>query len=436
MNISESSKTYLAYSHFELLHFTIGSCEFTEMIPIICPNEVDNAYCHIITKNGNDTHHSQIVQQYRCKTCGRTFYAHTSREVNAIDQQLRDYLSEKIQGGRLNSGNISSLLNTSHATASRILQKILNTVALLPNYRSFRMKHRNSSSLFLDETFLNICGHTWYLIVVLSGNGKFMDFRLVKHRTKEIFASMISDAGKRLNYGLKTVYTDGFMAYKGAIQELKQPIIHVRHIHRPPYGRIEVDTYTFDSHHMIIHTLKTTNELPKAGGYFLGWQKIKRYRLGTMKRGRKAGGKNRSKGEIEFDKCRKRARKGKRGRPKGCKMPRGRGILQVFEHNIKDGCVRAVASSSELIAKSLTRVFREFPAKCITTNLVENVFSVLKKLVNFRGYRTPDGWKRLLVGYFILRDDPKILQQVLNSMNFSTQLRQQYYSRIGGIIAV
>ncbi|MGQ4875215.1 MAG: hypothetical protein ACP6IY_14205 [Promethearchaeia archaeon] len=35
--------------------------------------------------------------------------------------------------------------------------------------------------------------------------------------------------------------TDDFSAYKGAMTGLKRNVIHVRHIHQPPYGRIVID---------------------------------------------------------------------------------------------------------------------------------------------------------------------------------------------------
>ncbi|MHA1673034.1 MAG: hypothetical protein ACTSYI_05350 [Promethearchaeota archaeon] len=53
---------------------------------------------------------------------------------------------------------------------------------------------------------------------------------------------------------------------------------------------------------------------------------------------------------------------------------------------------------------------------------MENIYSVLKKLINFRGKRSIEGWKQLLTGYFALRDDPKLLEEVLKSMNFSPHL--------------
>ncbi|MHA1148021.1 MAG: hypothetical protein ACTSR8_07215 [Promethearchaeota archaeon] len=63
-----------------------------------------------------------------------------------------------------------------------------------------------------------------------------------------------------------------------------------------------------------------------------------------------------------------------------------------------------------------------FGNKHITTNPVENVFSVLKKLIDFRGKRDLEYWRLLLRYYFTVRECPSILKEVLDELSFSPQM--------------
>ncbi|MHA1337169.1 MAG: hypothetical protein ACTSPW_15745 [Promethearchaeota archaeon] len=67
-----------------------------------------------------------------------------------------------------------------------------------------------------------------------------------------------------------------------------------------------------------------------------------------------------------------------------------------------------------------------FGEKHVTTNSVKNIFSVLKKLIDFRGKRDLDYWRLLIRYFFTVRECPQILKEVLNSFDFSPQLLHKY----------
>jgi len=416
----------IASNYVEIVEITLGNKIIHESIPIICPNQITNDTSHRIVRNGHDSGNSKNSQQYLCKTCNKSFYGHTSREIVSLTSQLRSILSDRLKDGRLNTGIIAASLNISQTSASRILHKILQLIPESPKFKDVRLKQRNSNSLFVDETFLKIGGKTWYLIVVLSGNQKIMDFRLVEHRNLEVLLDMIRDCASRLNYTLKLLITDGFQVYKGVAYALRRDLTHIRHIHKPPYGRIEFDIYSVAEHNVKILHVESSTDISAYSGYFLATSKSSVKNYGTKKKGRRAGGINRSKEIIEKEKAEKLKNKRKRGRPKGIKVKEKAMELHVFEHNKKDGWVRAVCDSSKPIANALNTVFRQFAEKSITTNLVENIFSVLKKLINFRGQRNVDGWQKLLIGYFALRDNPKLLDHVLKSVKLNPLLVLAY----------
>ncbi len=58
----------------------------------------------------------------------------------------------------------------------------------------------------------------------------------------------------------------------------------------------------------------------------------------------------------------------------------------------------------------------------ITSNLVEKEYSVLKKLINFRGRRSVEMWDDLLFSYFVIRDEPKILDKILEDCDISFKM--------------
>lgn len=400
----------------------LGNNQIEYNFLIICPNQEDTKDLHYFTLNGHDTHYNTPKQQYYCQTCGKSFYAHTSRIFKEFENNIKKVIKETINGGHLEIEKISKRLNIKNSTAGRILKLILGTIVnSTKHHKSFLRKRRRSKVLFVDETFITIHRKTWYVIVVVSGNDKIMDVKLVRHRSKDVLLEIIKDCEKRLLYGLKILITDGFMPYKGVAKAIGHALIHVRHIHKPPYGRIEFDTYKYESGKLRITTGKTTNEITKVNGYFIVRVSENVENLTKGKRGRKKGGKNRPKKVIEEEKNRKAERKLKRGRPKGSKNSVKNEEFHVFFHAKKRGCIEQQGGSSEEVTATLNEILKQFPDMFITTNLVEKEYSVLKKLICFRGHRDVDIWIELLIAYYTIRDDPKILESALKRVKLSSK---------------
>lgn len=398
----------------------IGKHQIEHTVPILCPNQDNGNNSHYIVRNGKDTKTKDKYQQFWCHTCGSSFYAHTSKEFKALEIEIKDVIESTIKGGHIKIERLASRLNIKKSKASKLLGSILKAIVQdRRNYKFFLKKRRRSSVLFVDETFLTIHGKTWYIIVVMSGNNKIMDVKLVKHRTKDVLLAIIKDCEKRLLYGLKILISDGFTPYKGVALGIGHSLIHVRHIHKPPYGRVEFDIYKFVQGKVHITTGKTTNEITKINGYFIVRISVKKVKITADKKGRKMGSKNRSKEVIEAEKKRKSGEKLKRGRPKGSTNPMKIEEINVFFHNKKEGCMESRGGSSDEVAAALNEILKQFPNMHITTNLVEKEYSVLKKLVCFRGRRSVETWIILLMAYYSIRDDPKILKTVLKNIQIS-----------------
>ncbi|MHA1694827.1 MAG: hypothetical protein ACTSUG_06175, partial [Candidatus Helarchaeota archaeon] len=57
-----------------------------------------------------------------------------------------------------------------------------------------------------------------------------------------------------------------------------------------------------------------------------------------------------------------------------------------------------------------------FKGKHITSNKVEQKFSILKKMVNFRGKRSVSAWNLVLYFHFKIRQFPDLVEDVVNGM--------------------
>ena len=289
--------------YYATINISLGINKIEDKILIRCPKDGKDNKIHDFSKNGHDTSVEGNPQQYRCN-CGKSFYAHTSKVFEELKTDIRAMIGKIMRKGRLDPKTLTDSLPIEKSTAGRLLNLLLVDIAENKNIpKKFSKKRRRSNSLFVDETYITINNKTWYLILVLSGNDKVMAFKLVEKRSKEIMLKIIKDCESRLLYGLQVLYSDGFMVYKGVARDIGHNITHVRHIHAPPYGRIEIDIYTYDEFDVTRTTAKTRNEITKVNGYFLTQVFEKKESLGLRKRGRKLGTKNRSKKVIEAKKA-------------------------------------------------------------------------------------------------------------------------------------
>jgi hypothetical protein len=401
----------------------LGRFHFSDEVALECPNQKKGEKLHVFHKNGHDTKVKGNLQQFRCETCGTSFYLRTSKAVRDFEENLKILIKSQLIGGKLKLKNLAARLHTNKTTAGRIMAHILEQIhALVKEGQLYNKKRRKSANLFVDETFIKIYHVTWYLIVVVSGNNKVMAVHLVEHRDEGTLLKIIHECQQRLCFPLCLLITDGLMAYRGVALALGIPLTHLRHIHKPPYGRIEVEIYSYEQGSIIRTILKTTNEIVVKSGVFLGQFSQKVLVKAFNKLGRKVGGKNRSKEDIEQEKERKQKTKGLRGRKKGTKnKPKSPPEIHIFQYDKKVGAISAIGGSSEAVAAALNLILHQFAGLYITTNLVEKEFSVLKELLSFRGCRDLPIWLQTIDAYYAIRDDPYVLDQALTKIAISSQ---------------
>jgi transposase-like protein len=402
------------------IRFELGGITIPLQFSVECPNQKEHNDFHLIEKNGHAVKTKAKSQQFHCRTCGRYFYAQTSRFFTQFNAQIKSKIENHLMDGNLKNLDLAKLCNWSVSSAGRILDKIFTLIeAKAPEYKEKRGK-LTVKIVFMDETFLKIQKKTWYLIMAISDTGQILAAELKEHRDQATIIRMMHGIEAQMNTPIKIFATDGLTAYKGVALALHHDLIHIRHIHSPPYGRIEIDAIKLLSTpgQVEITSIATMNDIFKEGGVFLA--RVRKKTISVLnpppkKRGRKRGGKNRSKQEIQAEKRQKRLHPKKRGRPK----KKLTNPVHIFKIERETGSIQPWGEGSQDAANILTSVYHAFGKKCITTNLIEKEFSALKILICFRGRRSVARWKRLLMGYCGIRNNPFILASILDDVSLS-----------------
>jgi len=393
----------------------------TFYIALACPNEHSGCSSENVIKHGHDTSVKGQPQHYECKDCQRHFYLHTSGFFSQLKDSINTRLFSVLQDGRIDTKLLGEILGSCPATVSKIMRYIVEKVADHPKTDIFWKSPASAQAIFIDETWINIASRTWYLIVLLNEKGNVLTFELVKSRTSEKIIKLIKRAERRVEIPIGMLITDDFSTYKGVATGLKRDLIHIRHIHQPPYGRIVIDKIKIKENEIITTHMATTNDIfLKTNTFIVQISKsIKRIHE-TGKRGRKRGGKNRAKDVIEQEKRQKEKNEGKM--KKGPKNPFKHGKPHIFHYDKKEGLFHPKYGSDEIVVDCLNKLWRVFKDKHITTNPVENIFSVIKKLIDFRGKRTLDYWHLLIRYFFTVREYPSILREILEELDLSPQI--------------
>ena len=396
----------------------------TFYIELACPNELKGCSSENIIKHGHDTTVKGHPQHYECKDCQRHFYPHTSGFFSQLEESINERLFSVLRDGKIDTKLLGEILGSSPGTVSKIMRYIVEKVANHPRTEIFWKSPADAQAIFIDETWINIAQKTWYLIVLLTEKGNVLVFELVKSRTSERIITLIKRAEQRLGHSNRLFITDDFSAYKGAMTGLKRNLIHVRHIHQPPYGRIVIDEIEVTNKQIVTTHMATTNDiLLETNTFIVQVSKSVKTIHETGKLGRKKGGKNRPKEIIEKEKRQKKEQKGKIKR--GPKDPFRDGTNHVYHYDKEEGLFHPKYKSDEQVVACFQELLAVFKNKHITTNPVENVFSVLKKLIDFRGKRVLEYWKLLIRYFFTVREAPLILKDILQSLELSPQIRHK-----------
>ena len=226
-------------------------------LPCACPKcGSENLKC-----NGHETGVKGNPQKLFCRDCGRFFYPQTSYYARNVANDLKENIGRCLEGGRLDAKHLKVAIPASIATIYNLLVAIIALVNESLEAKMFWDEKITGKALFIDETFITIRNKTWYLIVIINEAGRVLHFDIVRHRTAMIILAMLFVVSMRLVEPFTHLVTDGFTAYRKVARMIGWDIVHVQHIHKPPYGRVIITQIHHEEEKVVYKILATTNEV-------------------------------------------------------------------------------------------------------------------------------------------------------------------------------
>jgi hypothetical protein len=240
-----------------------------------------------------------------------------------------------------------------------------------------------SKIIIMDETFLKIGGIDYCLIIAVSKEGKLLSWTLSRTRKTQDLDGVFQEALLRYPFP-GVVVTDHFAGYHAMIKRYPYPIIHISHIHKPPYNRAVIyQRFFFKEENKILELQLAINTDIVASSK----QQLVQYMLEetpliprqTGPRGRPTGSKNRPKEIVQKEIEEKQAKtKKRRGRKNPFRSNSFASLTVDLDHNslqVEDVTDKFLSDRMYFLFMTLLLLFH---GNYLTSNYVENIFSQLK----------------------------------------------------------
>ncbi len=264
-------------------------------IPLFCPRcESDR-----IWKIGKDPTRKTKPQKIYCADCGKRFYPHTSKFFQDQTEDLLTDLIEAALGRGHKITDLATRYNISPSVISTILTDFLDYMAEIKDKaRSYHDIHPGKVIL-MDEKFLKIGGKTYKLIIALNEHGDPLTYLLAKDRAATTILGVLLEA-IQVGGHPDLIVTDGFSGYRKAIKLAGLSIIHIEHIHKPPYGRVIITKIEQTKTEIKETSIGTTNDIFVQNGINIGRVLVKETKKDPTKK---------NEGDPKAQKIRKSPRK-------------------------------------------------------------------------------------------------------------------------------
>ena len=234
-------------------------------IPLFCPECGSDR----IWKAGIDPTTKQKPQKIYCAACGRRFYPHTSQ---FFQDQTHNFLADLIEAA-LGRGHTIADLATRYHMASSVISTILTDffaylTEVQAKAQAVRAMHPGKVIL-MDEKFLKIGGTAYKWIIAVNEYGDPLADLLARDRAASTILAVLLEA-IRAGGPPDLIVTDGFAGYRKAMLLAGLSLIHVEHIHKPPYGRVIITQIENTPTEITETSIGTTNEIFVQKGVNLG----------------------------------------------------------------------------------------------------------------------------------------------------------------------
>ncbi|MBZ9577994.1 DDE-type integrase/transposase/recombinase [Patescibacteria group bacterium] len=248
-------------------------------IPLFCPRcESDR-----IWKTGKDPTRKTKPQKVYCADCGKRFYPHTSK---FFQDQTQDFLMDLIDAALGRGQKVTDLAtryNISPSVISTILTDFLDYMAeVKEKARSFHEIYPGKV-IVMDEKFLKIGGKKYKLIIAVNEHGDPLAYLLARDRAATTILGVLLE-GIQAGGHPDLIVTDGFSGYRKAIKLAGLSIIHIEHIHKPPYGRVIITKIEQTKMEIKETSIGTTNDIFVQNGVNIGRVLVKTTKKNQQKK--------------------------------------------------------------------------------------------------------------------------------------------------------
>ena len=354
-------------------------------IKIACPR-CGSTYC---VCNGHAQRKGGKVQGLRCENCGKQFKFHTSKNfVAKLEALLRDACEEAVAGGAC-QGTLARKWGMSDTTMSKIVRS-LKALLVQSNRAVALLDAKVKTTLVsMDEAFFTVGGKRMLLIVARNGEGKTLAFAISKTRSKDALKKVFDQAESQMESPTEILLTDGLNAYQGMARDLKRPVMHAIHIHKPPFNRLVVRHITYEENHRVeLTAAMKTNILVKRRKREVRYIVTKKYIGPPRKRGRKKGQSPRRRKPPALPSA---GGKKKRGPKYGLGTLHRRGKKAYVKVDPSRRTVRGVGNVPLELVQVIKSLQDEFGKKHVVNNISEYGISQFRRGVPLSGPQSVEG---------------------------------------------
>ena len=123
-----SSEMYYESKYRYNLEYKLNDITASLEVTILCWSFPSECNSYNIKRDGHDTSVRGNPQKYTCKSCRRTFYAHTRTFFKNLIPSISNTITKFFKNGTIDLKHISQTFNCSNSYASTIVKEIIMAV--------------------------------------------------------------------------------------------------------------------------------------------------------------------------------------------------------------------------------------------------------------------------------------------------------------------
>ena len=398
-------------------HGENGTSIYLGKMQLLCP------VCKsaLVGEYGTRKRKSGRVEAFQCKNphCPHLCHDKTPKQFiittsfhfqEIITEKLREFYEDLMLDGAKQK-TLAKKYNLSQAEVSALRLELERALDTLQGLDSLVLTRQPDFAIAMDETFLKIEGTSIYIIIATGyTTHKVLGMKVSKTRAEEDILEVFREAERNTEHPISVVTSDAWNATQSAMKHLNQKIIHVIHPHVKPYDKAIIQHYSYEPKERRTTTIGVPTDFFKKRG-----KRQLKYIMSTTdltpkpkrKRGRPKGSKTK-----------------KTKKPPSAPKKRGRkGIYTVFSKGTiayatidpyRDK-LKVKKELSSTVGPVLNKTLNVFGLMSIQNNLSEHINAFLRASLCLTGPKSIESVERRIRAKLILRNDPKILSQILVS---------------------